>query len=466
MKLRTKIIVVNCIILFLALLVSDVVIWNIYRDSLMKEAMQTAYARAYKVFDAFDTFVDGSDGEPDEIMVRYFLKNRNDDYTICIKREKDGSDTEYYNHTVFTPAVLKNQRFHSVDADISYARMDWDGHELLCFCSTIKDSDFLLFHIVEISAVYEKLARLLAGMAAVFLVAAAAAGVLLNMFLRRAFRPLEQLSDSAKRIAKGAYGDRVVITGQDEIGSLAEDFNSMAAAVERHAAELEESEKRKDLFMGNLTHELKTPLTAISGYAETMRRIKLSEEDEAEALDYICKECRRLERLSQKMMRLLKLDYSTELLMEEFAVNRLFEAAKESSGAAAAGKGVLVVSAETDERLTADFDLMCDALMNLVDNAVKASRPESEVRIYTERQDDSGFYMVVQDEGYGITPEDQEHILEPFYMADKARSRKNGGAGLGLALTALILRNHHMRLEVESEAGRGTKMKIYVPVQS
>lgn len=240
----------------------------------------------------------------------------------------------------------------------------------------------------------------------------------------------------------------------------------MAAAVERHAEELEESEKRKDLFMGNLTHELKTPLTAISGYTETMRRIKLSEEDEAEALDYICKECRRLERLSQKMMRLLKLDHSKELMREEFAVSRLFEAVKESCRAVADRKGVSIVIAEAEERLTADFDLMCDALMNLVDNAVKASKPDSEVQIYTERVDDSGFYMVVQDHGHGIAPEDQEHILEPFYMADKSRSRKNGGAGLGLALTALILRNHNMTLEVESEEGHGTKMKIYNLIKS
>lgn len=189
MKLRTKIILLNCIMLFLAMLVSDVVIWDICHDSLLQEAVQTSYAETYKIFDEFYTFVENMGEAVDANTISYFFKNREDDYTVCIKGENNGYEREYYNHTVFTPAVLNEQRFKDIDDDISYARMDWDGHELLCFFSSIKDSGFQMYHIVEISGVYEKLTLLLTGMAVMFVVAAAAAGVLLNIFLRRAFRP-------------------------------------------------------------------------------------------------------------------------------------------------------------------------------------------------------------------------------------------------------------------------------------
>ena len=106
----------------------------------------------------------------------------------------------------------------------------------------------------------------------------------LSVVVRRTLAPLSELSKGAKSIAKGAYEKRVAIKTRDEVGALADDFNSMAEAVERHTKELEESEERKTLFMGNLTHELKTPLTAISGYAQTMRTVELSDDDRNEAL--------------------------------------------------------------------------------------------------------------------------------------------------------------------------------------
>ena len=102
-------------------------------------------------------------------------------------------------------------------------------------------------------------------------------------------------------------------------------FNQMAEAVETRTKSLEESERQKTLFMGNLTHELKTPLAAISGYAQTLLTVRLDEADEAEALGYIDEECKRLERLSKKMLRLLELDTEQKLELHESPVRQLFE---------------------------------------------------------------------------------------------------------------------------------------------
>lgn len=230
----------------------------------------------------------------------------------------------------------------------------------------------------------------------------------------------------------------------------------MAEAVERHVREVEDSEEKKTLFMGALTHELKTPLTAISGYAQTLQSVELPPGDRELALTYIVSESRRLDRLSKKMLRLLELDRETELVMEPVPVRELFESAVRSCGPAATDKDVAIEIGEVQGELQADKDLMTEVIINLVDNAVKASATGSAVRLYTD-----GSTIVVEDEGTGIPAEEIDRLTEPFYMVDKSRSRKSGGAGLGLALTTTILRRHGMTLHIDSEVGKGTRVCVF-----
>jgi len=131
--------------------------------------------------------------------------------------------------------------------------------------------------------------------------------IIVALILRHSLRSLKELNATAADIAKGNYDKRVNVRGKNEIATLGTTFNQMAEAVETRTKSLEESERQKTLFMGNLTHELKTPLAAISGYAQTLLTVRLDEADEAEALGYIDEECKRLERLSKKMLRLLEI---------------------------------------------------------------------------------------------------------------------------------------------------------------
>ena len=102
-----------------------------------------------------------------------------------------------------------------------------------------------------------------------------------------------------------------------------------------------------------------------------------------------------------------------------------------------------------------DLDLMTDVVINLIDNAVKASEPGSSIWLRA-----SGHQIEVRDSGSGIPEEELNKILEPFYMVDKSRSRKKGGAGLGLALVQLIVERHHGNMQIESHVGEGTRMII------
>ncbi len=155
-------------------------------------------------------------------------------------------------------------------------------------------------------------------------------------------------------------------------------------------------------------------------------------------------------------MRLLELDSNTELNFTEIGIADLFYSAVRLCRMKAEEKNIALTVLSCEGTIFGDFDLMTDVLVNLIDNAIKASSPHSEILLYSSERG-----ITVEDHGCGIPEDEKEKILEPFYMIDKSRSRKSGGAGLGLALTVLILKRHHMALRTESEVGRGTKMTIF-----
>ena len=171
---------------------------------------------------------------------------------------------------------------------------------------------------------------------------------------------------------------------------------------------------------------------------------------------YIHEECGRLERLSRKLMQLLELDCDGTLDFTEVPAGRLFDAAARACHKLLEDKNITLVCNGGEHSFFVEEDLMTDALINLVDNAVKASEPGSEVVL--EATEDT---ISVRDFGMGIPKDEQENILEPFYMIDKSRSRKSGGAGLGLSLTAAIIRKHNCRLVIESEENKGTTMILH-----
>ena len=123
-------------------------------------------------------------------------------------------------------------------------------------------------------------------------------------------------------------------------------------------------------------------------------------------------------------------------------------------------KDVQLLVSEHGEKMLMDLDLMTEVIINLIDNAIKASKEGNSIFL-TAGTDEKGVYISVKDNGIGIPEEEIDRILEPFYMVDKSRSRKTGGAGLGLALVAEILKQHEFVLQINSKMGSGTDVRIY-----
>lgn len=284
---------------------------------------------------------------------------------------------------------------------------------------------------------------------------AVAASVLASFALSAVLTaPIRNLSRSARQIASGNYSVRANVHTGDEIGILAAQFNRMSEELERHIASLELATQQQKDFTASFAHELKTPLTSIIGYADTLRSRKLPEEQQFEAASFIFSEGRRLETMSHSLLRLFSLENETPQ-MRSFSALDLAKSVEESI-AYPLKQRKLVLELRVEDRLVwGEQSLLTILLYNLLDNARKASEPGSKITLLGVRTPE-GYCFAVKDRGRGIPPEAISRITEPFYMVDKSRSRAEGGAGLGLALSKRIAQLHGTELHYESRVGRGT----------
>ena len=267
--------------------------------------------------------------------------------------------------------------------------------------------------------------------------------------------PIRKLSRSTRSMADGQYARRVKVRSRDELGALAEDFNHMADALEMKIQELAAAAQRQRDFTASFAHELKTPLTSVIGYADTLRSRELSRRQQLEAANYIFTEGKRLEAMSFSLLDLFALERS-EPQMTSVQAQSLARSVSESAGYLMEQSRVKLCVAVEAGTFTGEPNLLKTLLYNLLDNARKASEPGSEVEL-RGRAGPAGVYTFqVEDHGRGIPREALDRVTEPFYMVDKSRARAQGGAGLGLALCRRIAEAHGTKLYFTSREGAGT----------
>lgn len=295
--------------------------------------------------------------------------------------------------------------------------------------------------------------------------AAMAAGMILLILLSAFLTgPLNKMSRAARKMAQGNYSDRLSLDSRDEIGTLAESFNLMAGAVEEKVDELARAARDKEDFVANFAHELKTPLTSIIGYADTIYQKELSREEIRRASWHIWNEGMRLEALSQKLMELTVLGRQSFPLTELPATELLQDAADGLAPLLHEKKIEFSLKAEPAFVL-ADYDLLKTLLNNLADNAIKAGATQIELQGQLDAMNGK-YRILVRDNGCGMEQTELSRITEAFYMVDKTRSRKQHGAGLGLALADKAARLHGDRLHFESEKGVGTAVRFALDLSS
>ncbi|MDE6748271.1 MAG: HAMP domain-containing histidine kinase [Lachnospiraceae bacterium] len=358
-----------------------------------------------------------------------------------------------------TPFELVNpgdERWGRLEADSIIQKIE--DRYILVMGSGIQTTGRRKYKLVlvrDISSIYEDIRTQAFFYVLIYLAAALAAVVLVFLMTRRALKPLRELQHAAQDISRGTLARRADVHTSDEIGEMAAAFNGMAEQIENQVTELSLESERRRQMLGSLTHEMKTPMTSIMGYADSLLHVKLKEEQKERALQHIYDECGRLERISSKLMSLIGMYDNDSICMEEVYIKDLFSAVTEIEENNLKKKNIsLSFSCHMEKRLL-DKDLIISLLTNLVDNAIKASDNGSD--IYMEAKEN---IIMVRDSGCGIPEDEIPRVTEAFYMVDKARSRKAGGCGLGLAICGKIAELHGAEIEIKSKIGAGTEVSI------
>ena len=226
----------------------------------------------------------------------------------------------------------------------------------------------------------------------------------------------------------------------------------------QHENIVKNSQMRQE-FTANVSHELKTPLTAISGYAELIAAGMTTGDDTIRFAGEISKSSNRLLTLINDILRLSELDASTEVPMEEIDLYELAEKCVNMLQINAEKQNVTLMLTGKPTKMQANREMMEELLYNLVSNAIRYNRPYGNAVVSVSREDDH-VSLTVEDTGIGISQSDQERVFERFYRVDKSRSKSTGGTGLGLAIVKHVVQCHGARLNMKSQLGSGTRIEI------
>lgn len=384
--------------------------------------------------------------------------------------------------------VYKNQQYLSMnhffqwirvkhlhkDQQIAFSICKWNHHYYAqnssVFYADGRRYELETFH--DVTDLFQLKNRQIRVLVVLMAIVAGFGGIIVLWITRKMTRPITILSEKAAKVAKGELYERVEEKGNDEVGELATNFNLMADSLEKNIVDLKDAANRQKQFVGNFSHEIKTPLTTIIGHADLLRSRIMTEEQIFSSANYIFQEGKRLEALSQKLLKLLvegdnRLDkkmvhvkaFMNEILQPLFSDTRY--------------ENICIKETVNSSQIEIDRDLMRTVILNVIDNARKAMVEDEGLKvdengkpiriISIDGKTVQGFYCIsITDTGIGIEEEDLKHIGEPFYMVDKSRARALGGSGLGVALCQKIIELHHGRIEYQSETGEGTTVRIFV----
>ena len=498
MKFRYKVLLINIIIISLALSVSGFVMMSRQQSILMDSQVKNAVTEnnlvqsviEYSLLDVInnasglveaslpdiaDQVSAGMLSETSDLFIRY------DNVLLFSTRYEDGEDAPLFNDTV-SGSSADEEEFLFSNSDIRKKYIiteEEDGFYIYVTSSGVVEEKVLnIITRRNITEAYTLMNNSIRDFRLFSLGMLTISGLLIYIITILLTRPLEKLNNVTDKFAAGEFDTRSDVRSHDEIGLLSDKFNHMADSVEEHIDELGDMIHRRDQFVADFTHEIKTPMTTIIGYADTIRSVDLPREDEIKAASYIFSEGRRLEAMSSHLFDLIYLK-DGKVTMQGVNTQALGEAVIETVRPAIEKAGLSLDSSFESASIYGDPALLKTAFINLLDNARKASKPGDEIlfrgELVTEKASDEAdnknpkertiYRFTVQDHGIGIAEEDVSRICDEFYMVDKSRSRKEGGAGLGMSLVAAILNAHAAELKIDSKLGEGTSMIVSIEIQ-
>lgn len=302
------------------------------------------------------------------------------------------------------------------------------------------------------------------------LVIAIIGGIVAAVAVRRALRPLREIEETAAGIAAGDLSRRVrPASPRTEVGSLADSLNAMLTQVEVAFAEREASEERMRQFVSDASHELRTPVAAIRGYAELYGMGALT--DPAQMDDTMARiegSAIRMGGLVSDLLALARLDEGRALRKEPVDIVRLADDAAQDLHALDPQRPVRVIGLDGNDApdslvVEGDEDRLRQVVINLIGNVSRHTPPGTPCEIALGQHDDGTTVLEVRDHGPGIDPAQAHRIFERFYRADASRTRESGGSGLGMAIVAAIVGAHQGTVRVHPTDGGGLTVIVTLP---
>lgn len=461
MQFSWKIFIVSFLIIIVSFGTGGFVLVNsVFTNSLNAKIESVCQSNAYATASFYSMNVNVQASGYNSGYIDYTIKNftkqlssSSEDTTVDIG---DKSIVTVFNDGGFVEEIKENER--------NYRIANENGRKYLQVVSLVNilDMDYYIQSLADITDVYENRDSYFRTYQIILMCVALGASFLLLIFSRLITRPLVKLTNTANEIADGNFEKRAEPSSTKEIYELSNSFNTMTEFVEGYIEELNEEVRRRDDFVSAFTHELKTPLTSVIGYADMMRSYELDADKRRKCADNIYKEGKRLESLSANLLDLLVLKH-TDVEMSEISTKTIESDAKSAVIFLLKKYDIMLETEFEQATVVAEPALLKTLIYNLIDNSCKASEKGGKVIVMGACQGDR-YAICIGDYGRGIPKEELAKITEPFYMVDKSRARSMGGAGIGLALCTEIARLHGSELKIESEVGVGTAISFDVPI--
>ena len=281
--------------------------------------------------------------------------------------------------------------------------------------------------------------------------------VLFSIIFSNAFsRRFRRILSSMRIIREGDYSHKVVMRGKDELAFLGDEFNDLTE-------KLQTSENKRRQFVSDASHELKTPLASIKLLTDSILQNDMDMDTAREFVGDIGNEADRLNRMTQKLLSLSKIESQQDGDCEIIYMAPTIERVVRMLSGLAEKNGIHVnLSLADDSPILILEDDLYQIAFNLVENGIKYNTPGGALTVSLLRSEDNAI-LQVRDTGVGIPPESLSHIFERVYRVDKARSRKSGGSGLGLAIVKNMVERNQGQISVESTVGQGTVFTVTFP---
>jgi two-component system OmpR family sensor kinase len=275
-------------------------------------------------------------------------------------------------------------------------------------------------------------------------------------------RPLQRVATAAKAVARGDYEQHVPVTGPDEVQTVARSFNSMATQVKAT------NQAQRD-FVSNVSHDLKTPLTSIRGWSQSLLDGTADTEvAQQRAAGIIYNEAERMQRMVDQQLDLARIESGQlELVQSLVDLHQLLSDVYNNLTLRAQDQKIqLTTDLQPVPPIMGDYDRLMQIFTNLIDNALTHTPVDGRVHVGLKKHGEKAVEVTVQDTGAGISSEDLPRIFERFYQVEKSRARENGrlGSGLGLAIVQELVEAHQGNIRAYSREGEGSAFVVRLPV--